>query len=373
MFEKIFTYSSIDKKENRVIGIMDIIKLVLFIFPAAGLIMGLFSCYIMYISDDMYGNIYYVIAFMLMAMILVFMIKWLREMFMVYAIGKNGKIYRFKMFAFAMSYMGLGSKIGDITGKGLGRLQGTFELMMKIKKTIEDLSNEEQIDEMFSQGYVVELCDVKVKGRNNQRIKFSASCMGKGTKKTVNISVRKVYNEWENLFKYIEFVSENPDSSIKDFTFIKKTSYEDFAIKKPSYIKRAARQSFVVITIAAWLGMFTLSSDINKQSKINAGLYTGAEAEILKVENAKGRKKEVSIRYYADGKEYQNTLTTDGGKYKEGEEFELFYQNENPEKYFIFAFEQHVNYKPVLILFLFGEAIILVANIDLKSNNKKNY
>lgn len=366
MFEKIFTYSSIDKKENRVMGIMDIIKLVLFIFPAAGLIMGLFSCYIIYISDDMYRNIYYAIAVVLMVMILVFMIKWLKEMFMVYAIGKNGKLYRFKMFAFAIGYMGLGSKIGETAGKGVGRLQGTFELMMKIKKTIEDLDNEEQIDEMFSQGYVAELCDVKVKSRNNTRIKLSAMCMGNGTKKTVNISVRKVYNEWENLFKYIEFVSENPDSSIKDFTFIKKTSYEDFAVKKPSYIKRVARQSFVVITVAAWLGMFTLSSDINKQSKINAGIYTGTEAKILDVEDAKGGKKDVSIGYYAEGKEYQNILTTDGGKYKEGKEFELFYQNENPEKYFIFAFEQHVNYKSVLVLILFGEAVILAANIEFK-------
>lgn len=366
MFEKIFIYSSIDKKENRVKGIFDIIKLVLFIFPAAGLSMGLFSCYIKYISDDLYVNIYYIVALVLMAVIVLFVIIWVKEMFMVYAIGKNGKIYRFKMFAFAMGYLGLGSKIGETAGKGMGRLQSAFEIMMKIKKTIESLDNEEQIEEMLAQGYVSEICDIKIKEKNNNRIKFSASCMGNDTKKPVNISVRKVYNDWENLFKYIEFVSENPNSSIKDFSFIKKTSYEDFAIKKPSYIKRVAKQSFWVITIAAWLGLYTLSSDINKQSKINAGMYTGTQAVVTDVEAGNGKKKDVFIVYNAEGEEYRNVFTTESGKYKEKKKLEIFYQNDNPEKYFMFALEKHIDYKSLLVLVLFCEVIILAVNIDIK-------
>lgn len=369
MFEKIFTYSSIDKKENHVSGVLDIIRLVLLIFPLAGLLLGLISCSIVYIPDLVYKRLYYLITAVLIVFIIVKILKWAGEMFMVYAISNDGRLYRFKMFSFAMNYLGLGGKIGEVRAKGMGGFLGSFELMMKIKKTIESVDNEQQIAEMFAQGYVSEFYSVKVLGRNENGIKVCALTGKEGEAKKITFRIRKVYSDWENLFNYLEYISENENGSIKDFHFTKKTTYEDFIVKRPSYIKRVMKQSAWVLTIAAWIAVITLSSDINKQSKINAGIYKESDARILSVQNQGKKSQKVSIGYQAGGREYDTVIRPGSGKYNAGDELELYYQSENPEKYIMFAFEDHINYKPILIIVLFCEFIILAVNIDIKKKD----
>lgn len=362
MFEKIFTYSSIDKKENRISGGLFVIKMILFAFPVSGLSMGLFSCYVRYLNDTMYRTMYYVIAVLLILLIVFFVIRWINEMFTVYAIGKNGKIYQFKTFAFAVSYLGFGSKINEIAGKGGSKLAGTFELMMKVRRTIEKIDSEEKIEEMFAQGYVVELSEIEITGKNREGIRIKAVSKGSKISGKVYHTIRKVYDDWENLFRYLEYTAEEDKS--EGFTYKKKTSYEDFMIEKPGYGKRVFRQSIWVLIGVAWLGMFMLSSDMNKQSKINAAIYQEAEAEVTEIQ-----KSFVTIKYKVEKKEYENRLTSNDKKYQEGEKVEIYYEKENPEHYFIFAFDPHINYKPLMVIFLFSEVIILTVNISFK--NKK--
>ena len=364
MFEKIFTYSSVDKKENRIAGALAVIKLILFVFPATGLCMGLFSCYIRYLSDAVYRNIYYVIAAMLIFLIIFNVIRWVNEMFTLYAIGKNGKLYQFKTFAFAMSYMGFSSKINEIAGKGGSRLAGTFEFMMKVRQTIEKIDSEEKIEEMFAQGYVAELSEIEVTKKSRNGIRFKAVSKGNGITKNVHGMIRKVYDDWENLFGYLEYIAEDEEKKSGAFEYKKKTSYEDFLIEKPGYGKRVLRQSVWVVIVVAWLGNFMLSNDINKQSKINAGMYQAVQAEVTELQ-----KSTVTIAYEVSDTTYQNKLTTSTKKYKPGEKVDIYYKKSAPDHYFTFAFEQHINYKPLMVIFLFSEVIILTINLNFK--NKK--
>lgn len=333
MFEKIFIYSPIDRKLNKISGVAWAIKMVLILFPIGGLGIGLFSCYVKYIPADRYRMLYYILYLLLMLIVVYGIVRWLRELFTVYAIGKDGKFYRFRMMAFAMGYLGFGRKVSEVAAKKTGKLAGTFELMMKVKQTIEGLEKEEQVEEMFAAGYLSEISDITVIREKDDYIKISAVCSEKKGDKKRKLTVRKVYDDWQNLSGYIKHMAAGESGEYK---FVSRTSYRDFVGKKESYIRKVIKQSVVAIGITAWLGIFMLSGDISRESNIRAGKYTLTETNVDK-------------------------------------NYELYTSVENPEHKIKIYDEKHINYKPLMAVFLICEVLIITINIDINSvMNKKS-
>lgn len=327
MFEKIFIYSPIDRKLNKIPGVWGAVKMVLILFPLGGLGIGLFSCYVKYISPENYKMLYYMLYLLLMVIVIHGIIRWLVELFNVYAIGKDGKFYRFRMMSFASGYLGFGRKVSEVATKNTGRLAGTFELMMKVRETIEGLENEEQVEEMFAAGYLSEISDIKILKNNGQVLKISAMCNEKRKKRKRIIKIRKVYDDWQNLFGYIKHISKGEN---KDYVYIKRTSYHDLAGKKYGYLNRVLRQTLTVIGIVAWLGIFMLSGDISRESSIRSGKY-------------------VLVR--------ENTQ----------DDYKVYESVENPSLTFKINVNNHMNYKPLLAIFMICEVLILTINIDMSA------
>lgn len=264
MFEKIFTYSSLEKKENKISGVGSVVRVILFLFPVAGLLMGIVSAYVCYISVSVYKLLYYAVAILFVIMMFISIKKWMTELFTVFAIGKDKKLYRFKMIAFAMNYLGFGSKMSEIAAKGRNKTLSLFELMYEIKNTIENLNGEDQITEMFSNGYLCRLDNVTVIKNNTESIVISADFDNTRIKMNRKITIRKVYEDSDNLFHYCRYLSDGENG---EFEYIKKTSAEQLMPKKAGYIEKVFRQSVFLINILLWVSLFMYSGVLHSIAK----------------------------------------------------------------------------------------------------------
>lgn len=363
MFKKIFTYSDIDRKENRVNGIWHSIIVSILAFPAAGLMLSLFSCYVKYLDQLEYEVLYYTASILLIINICAAVVRWLGELLTVYAVSEDGKIYIFKMTTFAIQYIGIGRKLRDAASKGQGRMALTYELIMNIRKSIQDLQNEQQIEELILQG-----CAVTVKSIDNiseDKSGITVKCIVDGIKGTLKKSynIRKVYVDSNNLIKYIKNVNENGYSK-SDFTFEEKTKYEDFEVEKDGYLKKVARQTFICLGLTMWIALFMLNSDIAKEAKIRNDIYISTEATVTDVVKKNGVNNN-QLSYKKNGKYYKNVLISSKDIYKESDNLKIYINAKKPAKYFVFDNPSHINYKPVAIVFLLAEFIILLANFDI--------
>ncbi len=264
MFDKIFTYSTLEKKENKISGVGSVIKMLLFLFPVVGLLMGIISAYVLYVSALVYKIVYYAVAIIFVIVLFRSIRKWMTELFTVYAIGKDKKLYRFRMIAFAMHYLGFGSKVSEIAAKGRNRTVSLFELMYEIKNTIENLSSEEQITEMFSNGYLCRLDNVKVIKDGSEIMVISADLDNMIVKSNREITIRKVYEDSDNLFHYCRYLSDGEKGK---FEYIKKTKAEQLMPKKAGYIEKVLRQTVVLVALLLWVSLFMYSGALHRIAK----------------------------------------------------------------------------------------------------------
>lgn len=261
MFERIFTYSSFEAKKNKIFGLGNILKLILLLFPLIGLTMSLISAYLFYISPLTYEVVYYFAGALFVIFIGLFMFRWLNELFTVYAIGKDGNFYRFKTLAFAMSYLGIGTMAGEIASKGQGRVVSLFELMYKVKETIQKIDSEEKIVEMCAAGYLCELKDIKVISKSKNGIEINGVLDNRVNEKKVKYKIRKVYEDSDNLLGFFEHLASQPGEK---YEYINKTKAEDLMLKKPGYMLKVAKQSYWIVMVTLWLSLIMYSGELHK-------------------------------------------------------------------------------------------------------------
>lgn len=261
MFERIFTYSSFEAKKNKIFGLGNILKLILLLFPLIGLTMSLISAYLFYISPLTYEVVYYFAGALFVIFIGLFMFRWLNELFTVYAIGKDGNFYRFKTLAFAMSYLGIGTMAGEIASKGQGRVVSLFELMYKVKETIQKIDSEEKIVEMCAAGYLCELKDIKVISKSKNGIEINGVLDNRVNEKKVKYKIRKVYEDSDNLLGFFEHLASQPGEK---YEYINKTKAEDLMLKKPGYMLKVAKQSYWIVMVTIWLSLIMYSGELHK-------------------------------------------------------------------------------------------------------------
>ena len=75
--------------------------------------------------------------------------------------------------------------------------------------------------------------------------------------------------------------------------------------------------------------------------------------------------------YAVDGKDYSKNIIAGKDKYKKGDTIERYYNVDNPEETFGFADSTHVNVKPVLVIFLMCELIIVLVCMDFEEFKKE--
>ena len=366
MFEKKFTYSDVDRKYNRIRGVGGTVLLILFLFPVFGMLCNLFSCYVMYLTPLQHRIVYYAFTVVLAVMLVLSVIRWVNEMFTMYAIDKNGKVYRFKMIAFALEYLGIGEKAREsaqMASMGrTGRFMATYQMIVKMRETVEKLKNDSQLEELIMQG-----CAVEVKFKSVEQRKWGISCQTD----IGNINIRNVYLDGENLMGYIEFYCKNDCKTgiQKQYEPVKKTTLEQL-INKKNYLQRVAGKTVWVTGICMWALLLMCSGDLGKQAQINHGNYKYAEAECSDIER-NGSKYTYTFVYAVDGKDYSKNIIAGKDKYKKGDTIERYYNVDNPEETFGFADSTHVNVKPVLVIFLMCELIIVLVCMDFEEFKKE--
>lgn len=273
MFDEIFTYSDVDRKYNKISGVGTTVLRLLFLFPLFGMICNVVSCYFVYITPQNYKILFYIFSGVMIVLLISSVIRWVNEMFTVYAIDKNGRVYRFKMIAFALEYLGIGEKTREAanmasTGR-TGRFMATYQMIMKMRETIMKLQKESQLEEMIMQGCAHELkFETAIRKNNGIKCKTDA-----GT-----FTIRNVYSDSENLTGYIEYYCENgcDTSCYKSYTKIKKTTLEQLITKK-GYFKRVVSKTLWITGIFLWLALIMYSGSFGKQAKVNHGIQVKGE------------------------------------------------------------------------------------------------
>lgn len=366
MFEKIYTYSDVDRKYNRIRGIGGTVLMILFLFPMFGMLCNLFSCYVLYLSPSRHRMVYYIFTAILAIMLIKSVVTWVNEMFTVYAIDKRGKVYRFKMIAFALEYLGIGDKVREAAGTATtgrtGRFMAVYGMLVKMRESIEKLKNETELEELIMQG-----CAAEIKFESVVRTGYGIKCStDRGT-----IKIRKVYMDSDNLLGYIEFYCTNKCETgiFRDYAPSKKSALEQIVTGK-NYFQRVAGKSYWVIGISLWLLLLVCSGDIGRQAQINNGNYKSVDAKCVNVQRS-GSNYRYSFEYEVDGQKYIKNIKGGQNSYKTGDTKEYYYNVKSHDKSFYFANESHINAKPVMVIFLVCELIVILVSMDFEELNKQ--
>lgn len=345
----IITYSMLEQSRNNIMGIGKTLLIYVGVFPFIPLLLSLFSCFIKKLPNHIYKLCFFCIAIFGVVIMVSYMLIWLKNVMTVFIIDENSNLYRIKISVF---WYKIKDKMyllnpGGATGNRLTRL---FYMVNNIKLVLETAMDDITYDEFISMGRMERLSDIVKVQITNKRIAFNASVTSKSGKVCKRIKVMKAFEQTEKFCEYLKMCAESGTEAAKNIKFDGKISnVEDLILKNVNVSPLIKLRKFTLkwTCVMAWISAITLSGDLGRLSRINAGEYVLREA------------KELST-YHSDDK-------------KDIDETEKIYVNINNEKDYFKKSEYGVLYKPMVVIYIFPLIVyVFMLLTDKVIDNVKN-
>lgn len=323
----IITYSMLEQSKNNIIGIGKTLLIYVGVFPFIPILLSLFSCYIKKIPNHIYRLAFFCMAILGVAIMVSYMLMWLKNVMTVFIIDDNSNLYRIRISVFwykikdKMYLLNPGGAAGN-------RLTRLFYMVNNIKLVLETAMEDITFDEFISMGRMERLSDVGKVQITNKRIFFNASVISKSGRVYKRIRIMKVFEQTDKFCEYLKVCEESGTQAAKNIKFDGKIDVEELILKNVNVSPLIKLRKFTLkwTCIMAWVAAITLSGDLSRLSRINAGEYELKEA------------KELST-YYSDDKKNVN-------------ETEKIYVNINNENDYFKKSEYGILYKPILVIYV---------------------
>lgn len=353
---KILTYSSIERHRHGMLGAETYLGIVLFMFPLVPILLALFSCFVITLSDKLYTRLFMVGTIVMLSVFLFAVVRWILELLTVYLVGEDGELYRLHISLFWYQTKGCMDLIQPegMTGNRLMRL---LFMIQNIKIALER-SGDITFDELIQTGKLTRFSEITKVQDRKKTVSFYANMETNKGILNRKITIRKVYDYADGLVLYLNaYESKGKQAAAKQDLRVRR-SVEELLKNKKTVIGKLGRFLFTWSGIMLWLCLFTVNPDLNKLSKMNAGQFVPVTAEVA---NTKGRT--VKAEFVFDEQPY--TLEVSSGQVSKSEDaavVELYVNKDNPYEFF-YAATYGVSYKPMIIIYLSVISVYLFSAI----------
>lgn len=367
---KILTYSSLERRRNRIMGAETYLGFFLFMFPVIPILLALFSCFIYKLSDTLYSNLFMTGVIVLVIVFLLAEIHWLWELMTVYMVGDDGELYRLHISLFWYKIKQCTNLLNPMETTG-GKWMQIFYMINNIRLVLE-ASGDITFDELIQMGRLTRISGITDVKNYKKMICLSADIETRKGVRQGKIKIRKVYDNIDSLNEYLVLYQSAGVKVAGQYDFkVKKNPITYVVEENKTSIRKSIRFILIWTGIMLWFSLFTVYPDLNKLSNINAGTYEKVVAYAKEKESG-----HTEASFLLDGKEYiidvaSGYLVTDGDKYS----VPIYANKENPKNYF---YKQTYGqmYKPVIVIYFMIIIIYLISKISqyvidkLKENKK---
>lgn len=332
----ILTYSAIEQSKNNIMGAGRYFITFLGIFPFIPLFLSLFSCFIQKISYDLYRILLLSAAIVSIIIMAVNMMLWIFNMMRVYIIDEKGELYRLRASTFWYKIKDKMYLINP-TGSTGGRLMRLFYIVNNIKVVLMAVAEDVTYEDFIAMGKMEKLSEISNVVINKKSVRLTAKVQSKKGTERKNIYIKRVFEKDENFCEYLKILGDKGSyREAKECFNVKNNKESKFLKNNVSNLKRFIRFTIKWTCVMAWIAVFTVSSDLSRLSRINAGEY---------VESVDDKNREIYVSV-KDEDEY--FLKSDYGK----------------------------TYKPVLVIYFSVEIIYAIMKITdeviLKAKKEQN-
>ena len=336
----ILTYSAIEQSKNNIMGPGRYLITFLGIFPFIPLFLSLFSCFIQKISYDLYRILLFLAAIVLIIIMAASIILWVFNMMRVYIIDEKGELYRLRASTFWYKIKDKMYLINP-TGSTGGRLMRVFYMINNIKVVLMATAEDVTYEDFIAMGKMEKLSEISNVVVNKKSVRLTAKVESKKGTERKNIYIKRVFEKDEKFCEYLKILGDTGSYIEAKECFNIKNNKENESIKNniknnASNLKRFIRFTIKWTCVMAWIAVFTVSSDLSRLSKINAGEY---------VQSVDDKNREIYVSVKDEDKYF---LKSDYGK----------------------------TYKPVLVIYFSVEIIYAIMKITdeviLKAKKEQN-
>lgn len=356
MYKKIFIYSAVERKRNKIPGLFGSLARFLLGIPYLGLIIAI-SSYFIKPADKLTLNLVFGIGTFILLMLMIYRIfRYLQENTTTFAVDEDGTFLMLSMTKNAASYVDLQSAIMNMKmTPGNTKLKSVVSASAAVKSAMDKIDKEEEIQKS-GQGIKV-ISDVT----SVKKTFFSTKVQCKINNKKGVLKIRPVFMDYDEMLSYIEAMRDKKEA---DFVFRKKTTEEVLAQIKvnSSIIERVALWFVIVLSLA----VVSFASTLNIKAKIKHNIYQETEAAVVNTYESKG-KWDTIIEYEDNDKKIESTFSTKNKKYENGEKIKVYCLQTDMTKY-IFKEDVAFMYKPYVVLFVFGCVIMFVVTFFFKKS-----
>lgn len=336
----VLTYSKIEQKRNGIIGAGEYLKYFLLLYPGIPILIALFSCYAIYLSEEKYyqtfmaASIIYVI---ILAIILTYNFK---RMFTVYIIDKEGGLYLVYLSVLWRRFKEEISTI-NLTGIPSIPLFKMFYILSNIKYILDNIENGIDCNELTTLGKMKQITNIREVRDSKRKITFYCVLKNGNKSYTKKIKIPKIYFKIDNL---LEFIVDSEKNKTSIGCFERKLDPEKYLIKERNPFGRIIKFSIIWLSIVLWLSLFTINSDLNRLSKINKGIYVKCQGEILE-QTETNNKSEKTLLIKTSPME--KTISVDSDRYSDNTSVYVSKENDS----YFFENEFGTMFKPMIVLF----------------------
>lgn len=350
------TYSSVERHRHGMLGAETYLGIVLFMFPLVPILLALFSCFVMPLSDTWYTRLFAIGTVAMLAVFLFAVVRWILELLTVYLVGEDGELYRLHISLFWYQTKGCMDLIQP-EGMTGNRLMQMIFMIQNIKIALER-SSDITFDELIQTGKLTRFSNISQVKNKKDAVFFSAEVeTDKGIRRR-KIRIRKVYDYVDGLSLYLQVYAEQGRMAAAKQDLRVRRTVEELLGNKKTVLFKLRRFLFTWTGIMLWLSLFTINPDLNKLSKMNAGQFVHVTAEVDQPEG-----KMVTAEFLFENQSY--TLEVAGGQVEQKQELsvvDLYINKEDPYEFF-YAKTYGVAYKPVCIIYLSVICVYLFSTI----------
>lgn len=351
----IFTYSSVERHRHEIAGAETHLGRFLFMFPLIPILLALFSCFVIWIPDEIYRRLFGAGTALAILLFLFQMVRWIRELLTVYMIGEDGEFYRLYVSVFWYQVKDCMDLIQP-EKMTKGRLTRLFYMIQHIRSALER-SGDISFEELIEMGRLTRFSHIREVKGTKKYISFCAELENKKGNRTRKIRIRNVYDVPESMECYLKVYEKKGMEAAGKANIQVKRTVEELLGRERTPAEKLGRFVFIWTGIMLWVSLFTIVPDLNKLGKINANQVVLTEVAVKP-----GKETETYIGTYTYG-EKAFTIRVAASLIEKGvDTVQIYLNRENPYAYF-FARHYGVSYQPMCILYLTVLAIKLFSSL----------
>ncbi len=281
----ILTYQDLEQSKNGIMGPGRCLVSFLGIFPFVPILLALFSCFIIKIPDSIFRILLFIITFFMLAILLLNIFIWILNMISVFIISEDGELYRIKISSF---WYKIKDKMYLINPSGMmsGKFMRLFYMINNIKIVLQSVASDVTYEEFISMGRMEKISEIRNVKVKRKKIKINALIENRRGKKRKNLVIKRVFEKDDIFCEYLVRYESSGINEAAKVDFNQKINAEKMINIDNSPIKHLKKILKFTVTwtcIMAWVAIFTISGDLNRLSRINAGEYVRTEDDKGKI------------------------------------------------------------------------------------------